>query len=53
MSNSPIRKDKQKIEDMHLLLSEKYMTFKDLSDRCFINNQNLEKGDKRVFYVKP
>ena len=50
--------------DMHLLLSEKYMAYKDLADRCLIvinkegkwdtTNHFLSDdipGDKRAFYL--
>ena len=46
------RKD-ERVEDMHLALSEKYMTYRDLADRCLINSTNIQKGDKRVFYFRP
>lgn len=48
---------------MHLRLSEKYQAYKDLADRCLINTafigksaigfERLDKGDKRVFYLRP
>jgi hypothetical protein len=31
------KKSEERVEDMHLKLSEKYMAYKDLADRCFIN----------------
>ena len=39
--------------ELHVQISEKYMAYKDLADRCLINPKNLNKGDKRVFYLKP
>lgn len=39
--------------DLHLEISEKYQTYKDLAERCMINPQHISKGEKRVFYVKP
>lgn len=30
-------KEDQRTEDLHLQLSEKYMVYKDLADRCIIN----------------
>lgn len=40
---------------MHLLLSEKYMAYKDLADRCIIEIRKEEEltGDKRCFYIAP
>lgn len=38
---------------MHLLLSEKYMSYKDLADRCLLSRDEVEKGETRVFYMKP
>ena len=49
---------------MYLRISEKYQIYKDLSDRCLINTAHIgmlklfkiklvDKGDKRVFYLKP
>jgi len=29
------------------------MVYKDLADRCIINPTIIEKGDHRVFYIKP
>lgn len=31
------RKEDSRTEDLHLQLSEKYMLYKDLADRCIIN----------------
>lgn len=31
------KKDDQRTEDLHLKLSENYMYYKDLADRCLIN----------------
>ncbi|CDW82479.1 UNKNOWN [Stylonychia lemnae] len=53
MSNIKVKSNNERVEDMHLMLSEKYMTYKDLADRCLINTQQIDKGDKRVFYLKP
>lgn len=35
------RKQDERVEDMHLKLTEKYQTYKDLADRCLINTQHL------------
>lgn len=34
-------KNNERVEDMHLKLSEKYQTYKDLADRCLINTQQI------------
>ena len=39
--------------DLHLQISEKFLIYEDLAERCLINPQSLGKGDKRVFYLKP
>ncbi len=57
-------KNQEKNEDLHLRVSEKYQVYKDLADRCLINTQFIgkifsnsfiltDKGDKRVFYLRP
>lgn len=33
----------QRTEDLHLQLSEKYMVYKDLADRCLINPTQIGK----------
>jgi hypothetical protein len=39
---------------MHLKLSEKYMAYKELADRCMLSREEVaDKGDRRVFYIKP
>lgn len=30
-------KEDRRVEDLHLQMSEKYMVYKDLADRCVIN----------------
>jgi hypothetical protein len=58
------RKEDSRTEDLHLQLSEKYMLYKDLADRCIINPTETSKfrvglmilattGDNRVFYIRP
>jgi hypothetical protein len=39
--------------DLHMQLSNKYMAYKDLAERCLLNPNQLDKGDRRVFYFKP
>ena len=34
-------------------LSEKYMAYKELADRCFLAKDQVDKGEKRIFYIKP
>lgn len=34
-------KEDQRTEDLHLQLSEKYMVYKDLADRCIINPTSI------------
>jgi hypothetical protein len=46
-------KDHLRTEDLHLQLSEKYMVYRDLADRCLINPAQIEKQDRRVFYLEP
>ena len=46
-------KDFERVEDLHLQLAEKYQTYKDLAERCLLNTQHIDKGDKRVFYLQP
>ena len=36
-------KDNTRTEDLHLRLSEKYMHYKDLADRCFLNPLHIGK----------
>lgn len=48
-----MQKEQERNADLHLELSEKYMAYKDLADRCLINPDNVEKGERRVFYMKP
>jgi hypothetical protein len=36
-------KDNTRTEDLHLRLSEKYMHYKDLADRCFLNPNHIGK----------
>lgn len=43
----------QELGDMHLRLSEKYMVYRDLVERCFLNPQYISKGERRVFYLEP
>jgi hypothetical protein len=38
--------------NLHIRLAEKYMIYKDLSERCLINPHHIDKGEKRVFYLK-
>jgi hypothetical protein len=38
--------------NLHIKLAEKYMIYKDLSERCMINPHHIDKGEKRVFYLK-
>ena len=42
---------------MHLLLSEKYMAYKDLADRCVLKvspgESGPKEGDRRCFYMAP
>jgi hypothetical protein len=40
-------------EDLHLRLSEKYMHYRNLADRCLLNPLHTDKGDLRVFYIRP
>jgi len=47
------KKKAEGVEDMHLKLSAKYQTFRDLADRCQINITKMDKGDNRVFYIEP
>jgi hypothetical protein len=37
-------KDNTRTEDLHLRLSEKYMHYKDLADRCFLNPNLIGKS---------
>jgi hypothetical protein len=37
IDKSIFNKEDDRTEDLHLQLSEKYMVFKDLADRCIIN----------------
>lgn len=52
MDRTIFNKEDQRTEDLHLNLTEKYMVYKDLADRCLINPK-LEKEDHRVFYLRP
>jgi len=45
--------DEKSIDAMANELREGYMQLKDLSSRCFIDMENIQKNDKRVFYFKP
>jgi hypothetical protein len=29
------------------------MAYKDLADRCFLAKDQVDKGEKRIFYIKP
>ena len=40
-------KEDQRTEDLHLQLSEKYMVYKDLADRCLINPTQIGKLEIR------
>ena len=40
-SNAGNKKNVERVEDLHLQLSEKYQTYKDLADRCLINAQHI------------
>jgi hypothetical protein len=64
--SSNFLKEEEGNADLHLRLSEKYMAYKDLSDRCLISTKNIgnqfiinnnfiltEKGESRVFYLQP
>ena len=42
MSNN-FHKEEEGNADLHLRLSEKYMAYKDLSDRCLISTKNIGK----------
>lgn len=44
MSNN-FHKEEEGNADLHLRLSEKYMAYKDLSDRCLISTKNIGKLD--------
>jgi hypothetical protein len=46
-------KDNGRAEDLHLRLSEKYMHYRNLADRCLLNPLHTDKGDLRVFYIRP
>ena len=39
--NSNFQKEEERNADLHLRLSEKYMAYKDLADRCLINSNNI------------
>ena len=39
--------------DLHMQLSNRYMAYRDLAERCLLNPNQLDKGDRRVFYFKP
>ena len=41
-------KQDKRTEDLHLQLSEKYMVYKDLADRCIINPTQIGKFHKFV-----
>ena len=45
--------DEKSIDAMANELREGYMQLKDLSSRCFIDMENINKNDNRVFYFKP
>ena len=44
---------KEELGDLHLRLSEKYMLYRELVERCFLNPQSISKGERRVFYLEP
>ena len=39
--NNNFQKEEERNADLHLRLSEKYMTFKDLADRCLISSNQV------------
>lgn len=43
IDRSIFNKEDQRNEDLHLQLSEKYMVYKDLADRCIINPTQIGK----------
>jgi hypothetical protein len=45
--------DDKNLEAMTTELREAYMSLKDLSSRCMIDMENINKFDDRVFYFKP
>jgi hypothetical protein len=48
------QKEETGTADMHLKLSEKYMAYKDLAERCVIEIRGADKetpGDNRCFYM--
>ena len=54
MSNN-FHKEEEGNADLHLRLSEKYMAYKDLSDRCLISTKNIGKFDLiliRMFFLR-
>ena len=38
-----LQREEERNADLHLLLSEKYMAYKDLADRCLINREDIGK----------
>lgn len=40
-------------EDMHLRLSEKYMAYKELAERCVLKVNPGASNDYRCFYLQP
>lgn len=54
MSSSNFQEEPdERTSDLHLKLSAKYMAYKDLADRCFLAKDAVDKGEKRIFYLKP
>jgi hypothetical protein len=43
IDRSIFNNEDQRTEDLHLQLSEKYMVYKDLADRCLINPTQIGK----------
>lgn len=53
MKNRDAANAEDTLGDLHMQLSNKYMAYKDLAERCLLNPNQLDKGDRRVFYMKP
>jgi len=45
-------KEDRRAEDLHLQMSEKYMVYKDLADRCIINPTLVGKFDCFTFITR-
>ena len=46
--NNNFQKEEERNADLHLRLSEKYMTYKDLADRCLIGSSQVGKYSQSI-----